>query len=464
MLSFEQKNKIGWGFVTAQMSLSALGRRALKGATMRSEDEKIILKRDLDNIESALIAFRDFPDDAVALSFALHKLKDVIPTFLRLRRSVLSESDLFEIKAFLLNLREVIDRYESLAVCMFTGISFSDISEPLNILDPYGNGALSFELYDKYSDVLAEIRRDKLSLEKELMVAPQSQVLLTARAEIIAEERKEEEKVLAWLSKSLLPYVDDFVRDAESAGALDFALQKARLAEDWSLCRPVISSDKMEFVNMFNPEVAQSLEGIGKEFTPVSISLKRGTTVISGANMSGKSVVLKTVALNTLLALSGFYVFADSAKVSFINDILFLSLDLEDSQRGLSSFGGEIVALNEALSIADEGSCLVILDEFARGTNPVEGAKIARAVAKYFNKSESYCLMTTHFNGVSNAANAHYRVKGIADDSQIFDSADIADAIDYSLVPVSLTDPVPADAVKVCKMLNLRSDILEKID
>ena len=70
----------------------------------------------------------------------------------------------------------------------------------------------------------------------------------------------------------------------------------------------------------------------GREFTPVSIELVPGSTVITGANMGGKSVAVKTLALNAFLAMSGMPVFAREAKLPMLSDIHLLAEDMEDSK------------------------------------------------------------------------------------------------------------------------------------
>ena len=173
------------------LALSPLGKRALKGAVMRGEGERELLERDFDNIESGLDAFKRFPEITQDLCRVTERIKDVIPSFMELRRgAVLTEAELFEVKFFLVHLKQLTALYDKLAGCMFTGIGFPDMSEALGILDPYGSGALSFELYDKYSPLLAEIRQDKLAVEKELRFSPEDEELLQARAEIVRAEKE----------------------------------------------------------------------------------------------------------------------------------------------------------------------------------------------------------------------------------------------------------------------------------
>ena len=84
---------------------------------------------------------------------------------------------------------------------------------------------------------------------------------------------------------------------------LDLLLAKARLARRFGCVRPEIDPQgRVEASDMIHPEVADHLRARGGAFTPVSLMLERGTTVITGANMGGKSVSLKSTTLNLLLA------------------------------------------------------------------------------------------------------------------------------------------------------------------
>lgn len=75
--------------------------------------------------------------------------------------------------------------------------------------------------------------------------------------------------------------------------------------------------------------------------------------------------------------------------------------DLQSIQSGLSGFGSEIVQFQKALSEVEQGYSLFLLDEFARGTNPDEGAVIVQAVTRYLNGVDAISLLTTHYDKVA---------------------------------------------------------------
>jgi len=94
-------------------------------------------------------------------------------------------------------------------------------------------------------------------------------------------------------------------------------------------------------------EVDDIVKTKNKKYTPISIRLNIGTTMITGANMGGKSVALKTIAENVLLFQMGFFVFAKYASIPLLDFIFFVSDDVQDISKGLSTFGAEIIKLKE---------------------------------------------------------------------------------------------------------------------
>ena len=227
---------------------------------------------------------------------------------------------------------------------------------------------------------------------------------------------------------------------------------------------PEITDGELELTDMVNPELCDLLEQKGRRFVPVSIALTRGATVITGANMGGKSVAMKTVALNVLLLQAGFLV----CSVKMLFD------DLQSIQSGLSGFGSEIVEFQKALSEVEEGYSLFLLDEFARGTNPDEGARIVQAVTRYLNDVDAISLLTTHYDKVAEFAHAHYQIIGLRDVDpeeirrELAASGEdgvavIARHMNYGLYRVEGASDCPRDALNICRMLSLKPEILEKI-
>ena len=164
------------------------------------------------------------------------------------------------------------------------------------------------------------------------------------RTRVCAEEESEEMKVRRAMGAQLAPMVEDLLADAETIGRLDFMVQKALFAVRYGGVLPQITDGALVLEDMVNPELVDLLGEQGRAFVPVSIALDQGATVITGANMGGKSVAMKTVALNALLFQAGFLVCARSAKMPLFHSVNMLFDDLQSIQSGLSGFGSETVS------------------------------------------------------------------------------------------------------------------------
>jgi dsDNA-specific endonuclease/ATPase MutS2 len=269
--------------------------------------------------------------------------------------------------------------------------------------------------------------------------------------------------------------VPDLLADADTAGRLDFLIQKALFAVRYGGVRPELTDTVLELEDMINPELVDLLEEKGRKFVPVSIALDRGATVITGANMGGKSVAMKTVALNALLFHAGFLVCAKRARMPLFHSVKMLFDDLQSIQSGLSGFGSEIVEFQKALDEVEHGYSLFLLDEFARGTNPDEGAVIVQAVTRYLNDVNALSVLTTHYDKVAEHARIHYQIIGLRDvdpeqiRSELAATAEdgvavIARHMNYGLYRVEGKSDCPRDALNICRMLSLKPEILERIE
>ena len=186
------------------------------------------------------------------------------------------------------------------------------------------------------------------------------------RTRLCAEEDAEEMHVRRAMGAALAPMVDDLLADAETSGRLDFIIQKALFAVRYGGIRPELTETELELTDMINPEICDLLSEQGRSFVPVSIRLEQGATVITGANMGGKSVAMKTVALNALLLQAGFLVCAKKARMPLFHSVKMLFDDLQSIQSGLSGFGSEIVQFQKALTEVEKGYSLFLLDPLSQ--------------------------------------------------------------------------------------------------
>ena len=153
-------------------------------------------------------------------------------------------------------------------------------------------------------------REKKRLKEKEIFTAKTEEKvseLMQQRLDLVIQEEEEELRIRKELTLQIAKETESINKNIKAIGRLDFLIAKANLSIAYNGIRPKICSEmKISLDEAFNPEIKEILEKGKKVFTPVSIELNDGTTIITGANMGGKSVTLKTIVLNLLLGQMGF--------------------------------------------------------------------------------------------------------------------------------------------------------------
>ena len=480
-LRFAQQENIGFRFVLDAMApSSAYGRESLRLLRPLGREERAELLRQLENIRRVLEGESAYGQSLNNLLRVLMSMKMVRPTAAKCLETGLNEIELFEIKRFLLQTKELLPHWQQVqSALQLEGISIEDTAAALAILDPEGNGVATFYLSDACHPALQALRAEKRALEQHLRQSEddaEKESLLTQRSEVAAREEAEEARIREEMSRALRPHIPALLGNMDAIADLDLTVEKARLARRWGGVMPQLTEDRLCMQRMVSPRMVELLRDRGLAFTPISMETERGVTVITGANMGGKSVALKTLTLNVYLVQHGFFPFAESAQVPLFDGIHILSEDLENVERGLSSFGGEIVGFNEMAAQLAGGLHFVVLDEFARGTNPEEGAAIVRAVTQYLNSRPAITVLATHFDAVAPLAKAHYQVVGLRqlDMTQLQrelaglsgqDGANhIARYMNYGLYRVQQQRDCPRDALNICRLLGMAPEILEMVE
>src|SRR5439155_20652049 len=144
------------------------------------------------------------------------------------------------------------------------------------------------------------------------------------------------------------------------------------------------------------------LVAAGAPVVPLDLDLGSDGTLllVSGPNMGGKTVLLKTVGLAAALAHAGFPVLA--AEGSAVPEIDRIEVDLGDEQsldRGLSTFAAHLAQL-DAMARAAGPRTRLLCDELGAGTDPEEGAPLGRALIEHFAARGAWAVMTTHLGSL----------------------------------------------------------------
>lgn len=480
-IRFEEREKIGLQYALESLhGCSPFGIEKIRRLRFYSPEERAELETELYNVEQAAKAAGELKGVYDKMCMLFCQMKEIRGTLRRIKNGECPDHvELFELKNYLQRLETLIPLLQQVdEVTCFEDLMFHDPASALAVLDPERTRSRGFYIPDSATQKLREIRQAKKQVEEQLYHAAtdaEKDALRTKRTQICAEEDSEEMKVRKAMGAQLAPLADDLLADADTVGRLDFIIQKARFAVRYGGVRPEITDGELELVDMVNPELCDLLQDKGRAFVPVSIKLDRGATVITGANMGGKSVAMKTVALNVLLLQAGFLVCAKSAKMPLFHSVNMLFDDLQSIQSGLSGFGSEIVQFQKALEEVEEGYSLFLLDEFARGTNPDEGAVIVQAVTRYLNRVNAISLLTTHYDKVAENASAHYQIIGLRDVDpeqirrELAVTGDdgiqvIARHMNYGLYRVEGRSDCPRDALNICRMLSLNPEILAEIE
>ena len=476
-MDFWQRENIGFEFIKSKMlPATPFGAELVKSIRPFRKDERDILETELSNLNKLSSNYEEVKSDINAIRRIFMQMKDVRGSIKFGRDNTLSDIELFEIKILLMQLEKlkpVVERVsDELRLC---GFFIEPVSIAVDILDPDGRRIPTFSIYDEYSDTLKEIRKKKRDTELKMQSdAALFDELKDERLDITAKEEKEERRIREELSIKLRPYFDTVINNINTVARFDLLIEKHRVSKLYPSCLPQITKDTLILKDTINPYICDILESKRLKFTPVSIEMGLGTTVLTGANMGGKSVTLKTVALNTYLALCGFFVYADSASIPAFDEIIMISEESQSVAKGLSSFGAQIVELKNLLNEIENKFVFAILDEFARGTNPKEGESLVRGLVSLLNTKKTVSLLVTHFDHVAEFSKSHYQVRGLqgVSEDKIFSSlltksdddakiTAISQFMNYGIFKVDKDAKPPKEALMICRLLGLQNELLD---
>ena len=321
---------------------------------------------------------------------------------------------------------------------------------------------------------LEMVDQDYMSVTLQLKPTEKIYEFVQAAETLNAEIEQEEERVRELLSRKIAEKETVLLANCEKMGALDLALARAIYAIKHDLTKPEITEEHViAFEDGRNLQVEDIIREKGKTYCPISLSLADGVTMITGANMGGKTISLKLAGQIPILAQYGFFVPAKHAKIGLSNYMQILIGDSQSVERGLSSFGSEMEELKEILDKGQERS-LILIDEIASGTNPTEGTALTKSLVDYLIEKPYISLITTHFESVTEREDiVNMQVRGLADCNFTLLNREIQHAnrrdriniiskyMDYRLYRVDSEAQVPKEALSIAAMLGINKEIIE---
>jgi DNA mismatch repair protein MutS2 len=224
-------------------------------------------------------------------------------------------------------------------------------------------------------------------------------------AELRMEEREEVERILRELTSLMTAEADAIEVTIEALAWIDAVYAKARFGIEYEGTVPTLSADRtIRLRASRHPLLAVKFKNAvgttGVTTNDIELSSIDRALILSGPNAGGKTVILKTVGLLSLMAQSGIPVTADEGSELPCFASVFADIGDEQSlEQDLSTFSSHVRQIAKILRQADRDS-LVLLDELGSGTDPNEGAGLGAAVLESLIERGCITLVTTHHNAL----------------------------------------------------------------
>jgi DNA mismatch repair protein MutS2 len=292
------------------------------------------------------------------------------------------------------------------------------------------------------------IVHDASSSGQTLFIEPFAVVELNNElSEVVGAERDEVDRILGDLSAQVGARSDQLSTLVEAAGAIDLVLAAGAVSRTWRGAAVQIGAEV---------RLSAARHPLLDPAATVPIDLELGrlrALVISGPNAGGKTVGLKTLGLAALLHQAGLRPPAEVAVLPVFDEVLADIGDEQSIAMNLSTFSAHVNNLVAILEAATDRS-LVLVDELASGTDPVEGSSLARALLDRLATQARLTVVTTHYPELKEWASAR---DDVANAATGFDPD-----THEPLYRIMLGRPGTSHALRIAERLGLDEAIVEE--
>lgn len=318
------------------------------------------------------------------------------------------------------------------------------------------NGRYVVPIKAEYKNRFKCIVHDQSASGVTLFVEPLATVELNnAYYELQLRERDEVQRILHELTVYIADFAEPLETVVEALADLDFVFMRAKYADALRANEPeIVPPQRGSNIPVIELYDARHPLLPADKVVPIDVAPEPGilSVVITGPNTGGKTVSLKTIGLMICMTQSGLHIPAQSgSKLSIFRDVFADIGDEQSIEQSLSTFSGHMTNIIRILNSANSKT-LVLIDELGSGTDPEEGAALARAILQHMIQRRIPNFVATHFSDLK--AYAHV-TDGATNASMQFDLKTLQPT--YRLL---IGIPGRSNALLIAKRLGLAPEIL----
>ena len=256
------------------------------------------------------------------------------------------------------------------------------------------NNTLCLSVKEEYKNLVKGVIVDESNTGSTFYIEPEEILSIKAMLnKVYNDEANEIEKILYDLTIRLSKNTLEFEYNLLNIRALDYLSSIAKYSIEIDAYKPKINKEmKMELIKARHPLIDKN------KVVPLNLNVTNNCIIITGPNTGGKTVVLKTIGLMSLMVKAGLLIPASEESNINIYDDIFIDIGDEQSiEQNLSTFSSHMKNIIEITNNIKDNS-LVLLDELGGGTDPDEGVALAISILNYIRKFNVSIITTTHYS------------------------------------------------------------------
>lgn len=314
------------------------------------------------------------------------------------------------------------------------------------------NDCYCLPVKSEYKNSIRGTIQDYSASMQTVYIEPEAVATLMREKNILYHEEHDEiERILKDISHEIENNVMVLMEDFEKILQLDFIFSKAVLASKYHGSMPKINDNgTLKLINARHPLLKV------KKVIPNNVNFSRNYDgiIITGPNTGGKTVLLKTIGLLSLMTKYGLLIPADSSSDVMIYDNVYCDVgDDQSIENNLSTFSSHMHNIVEIINHVTPKS-LVLFDEIGAGTDPIEGSNLAIAILKYLIEHKVSFITTTHYSDLKAFG---FEEPRIINASMEFDQNTLSPTY-HLLIGVSGS----SNALNIANRLGLKTEIIEE--